>query len=118
MSTFTDKSHNNNPKPTTFRRFQVENIGFRLTNATESLIWILRGGANPLIPECSHQRQSGARSKRPTFEPPSHLREKILLNEQNLGKDMEVEVGTSHPKASHTWEPGNAFPKQPRHQDM
>jgi hypothetical protein len=46
------------------------------------------------------------------------LREKLLTREQGLRKAMDVEPSTSHPKASHGWEPGKCIPqseKPPRY---
>jgi hypothetical protein len=48
----------------------------------------------------------------------SQLRDQLLAREQGLRKEMDVEPSTSHPKASHGWEPGKCIPqseKPPRY---
>jgi hypothetical protein len=57
--------------------------------------------------------KDGIRAQRPSFEPPSHLREHLLQEEQSTGKIMDMEVDSSHPKASQNWVPGKCMPQAP-----
>jgi hypothetical protein len=70
-------------------------------------------GEKPLIQERVANEMDGVRARRPSFEPPSHLREHLLQEEQSNGKSMDMEAESSHPKASRNWVPGKCIPQAP-----
>jgi hypothetical protein len=39
------------------------------------------------------------------------MREQLLQDELTDNKEMDVEVGTSHPKVTRMWEPGKCIPQ-------
>jgi hypothetical protein len=76
------------------------------------------GGQPPSYNNVTANDRAGTRAKRPSFEPPPQLRDQLLAREQGLRKEMDVEAGTSHPKAPRSWEKGKCIPqseKPPRY---
>jgi hypothetical protein len=55
--------------------------------------------------------RAGLHAKRPSFEPSSNLREKLLAKEKGISKAMDVEPSMSHPKEYRGWELGKCIPQ-------
>jgi hypothetical protein len=49
--------------------------------------------------------------RRPSFEPPQHLREKFLQDEMNNNTGTNMDAETSHPKVARAWLPGKCIPQ-------
>jgi hypothetical protein len=72
-----------------------------------------RGVKTPSYRNSAKNDKDGFRERRPSFEPSLHLRENLLQEEQIPGKSMDMEVESSHPKASQNWVPGKCIPQVP-----
>jgi len=55
----------------------------------------------------------GARAKWLPFEPPPHLHDKFIQDEQGLEKGTSMEEESSHPKEYRNWVPRKCIPQAP-----
>ena len=67
------------------------------------------GGEPPSYCNVAANDKLETRIIRPTFEPPPQVREQLLAREQSLKEDMEIDAGTSQPKAPRSWELGKCI---------